>query len=199
MSVFQDDSVDAHAIAPASENTVIGARIAARRRRGVRIGIATAIVIALVSAGTAAVLLAGGSSAPDFGYDSAAKLGQAPVKTPEEVQAELDRIVDEGMFNISIASTIDFASPDAPGTAYIENVPGNRYDMTVSVAMDGTGEVVYESAGIAPGSFIESIELSSAVSPGTWPATATFSAFDRETHELVGQAAAKVTLIVGEG
>lgn len=199
MSVPRGDRVDARATAPASERSAIGARIAARRRRRARIGIAAGLVMVLVVAGTAAAFVAGGPIVPDFGYDSAAKLGQAPVKTPEEVQAELDRIVDEGMFNISIASTIDFASPDAPGTAYIENVPGNRYDMTVSVAMDGTGQTVYESAGIAPGSFIESIELSSAVSPGTWPATATFSAYDRETHELVGQAAAKVTLVVGEG
>lgn len=129
-------------------------------------------------------------------FDPNAQAGQAPYKTPEEIQAELDRVVEEGMFNISIASVIEFADGTAPGTAYIENVPGNRYAMKVALALDDTGEAVYESGGIAPGNYIESVTLSRDLDAGTYPATATFTAFDKDTLDEIGKAAAKVTLVV---
>ena len=77
--------------------------------------------------------------------DPTAQDGQAPYKSAEEIQAELDREVEEGMFNISIASSIQFDDGTSSGTAYIENIPGNRYLMKVSITSDDTGEVLYES------------------------------------------------------
>ncbi len=165
----------------------------ANRRRRMRIALAAGIAFALLAvAGVAAWLFGAGS----FAYDPSSQAGQAPRKTPEEVQAELDRIVEEGMFNISIESVIEFPTPDGSGTAYIENVPGNRYDMQVSIVLDATETTLYESGIIAPGSYIESIQLSELLDPGEHGATATFTALDRETHEQAGQAAAKVRLVV---
>lgn len=181
----------------ASENTALGARMAARRRRRARIGAAAGVAAVLLAAAGFALWLSGGAGG--FGYDPSSQAGQVPTKTPEEMQAELDRMVEEGMFNISIASTVDFPAPGEPGTAYIENVPANRYDMQVSIALDGTGETVYESGAVAPGNYIECIRLNKALAPGNHAATATFTALDRDTHEKVGQAAARVTLAVREG
>ena len=90
-------------------------------------------------------------------FDSNAQTGQAPYKSAEEMQAELDRQVEEGMFNISIASAIQFADGTSSGTAYIENVPGNRYNMQVVITDDATKEVLYESGVLAPNQFIEEI------------------------------------------
>ena len=180
----------------ASDNTAIGARMAAAKRRRMRIVIVAAVAVALLGAGAGLWLFSGGAAS--F-YDATARTGQAPTKTPEEIQAELNRVVEEGMFNISIASTVDFPAPGEPGTAYIENVPANRYDMRVSIALDGTGETVYESGAVAPGNYIECIRLNKALAPGNHAATATFTALDRDTHEKVGQAAARVTLAVREG
>lgn len=132
----------------------------------------------------------------EFHLDPNAVQGQAPYKTSEEMQEELDRIVEEGMFNISIATEIYFADGSSAGTAYIENIPGNRYDMQVSITLDATGEEVYASGAIAPGSYIGDITLSQDPGPGEHAATATFVALDRETHEEAGRAAAKVTLTV---
>ena len=156
--------------------------------------IAAAVVAALVLVGVG-VWWFGQSQQDDF-FDQNAILGQAPYKTPEEIQAELDRIVEEGMFNISIASVIEFADGTTPGTAYIENVPGNRYVMKVTMTLDDTGETVYESKGLKPGSYIEDITLSKDLEPGNYAATATFSALDTDSLEEIGKAAAKVTLSV---
>lgn len=158
-----------------------------------RIVIAVVAAVALALIGGAIWLFAGSGS--DF-FDENAQSGQAPYKTPEEMQAELDRIVEEGMFNISISSLIEFENGTAPGKAYIENVPGNRYVMQVTLTLDDANEAVYESKGIKPGNYIEDITLSKDLEPGDYAATATFSALDPDSLEEVGKAAAKVTLSV---
>ncbi|WP_165252080.1 flagellar protein FliS [Adlercreutzia sp. ZJ304] len=129
-------------------------------------------------------------------FDPNAQTGQAPYKSEEEMQAELDRVVEEGMFNISIASVIEFADGTSSGTAYIENVPGNRYNMQVTITDDNSGDVLYESGVLQPNQFIESIVLVKDLEAGTYPATATFTALDPTTYDQVGQAAAKITLNV---
>ena len=85
------------------------------------------------------------------------------------------------MFNISIASAIQFADGTSSGTAYIENVPGNRYNMQVVITDDATKEVLYESGVLAPNQFIEDITLAKDLEPGTYNATATFKALDPTT------------------
>ncbi|WP_139652693.1 hypothetical protein [Raoultibacter phocaeensis] len=159
-----------------------------------RVLVAIAAVLVLLAAAGAIWLLAGG--APDDFFDADAQSGQAPYKTQEEIQAELDRVVEEGMFNISIASLIEFADGTSPGTAYIENVPGNRYLMQVTISLDDTGEAVYESKAIKPGSYIENVALATDLEPSDYPATATFAALDPDSREEIGRAAAKVTLSV---
>lgn len=158
-----------------------------------RIAIIAGIVVVLVAVAFGVWMLAGNGD--DF-FDLNAQEGQAPYKTQEEMQAELDRIVEEGMFNISIASVIQFEDGASSGKAYIENVPGNRYLMQVTIVLDDDGETVFETKAVKPGQYIEDIMLTKDLDQGTYPATATFTALDQESHEEVGKAAAKVTLNV---
>lgn len=155
------------------------------------------IVLACVVVAVAAWVLiwlfaCGGSSM----FDPNAQTGQAPYKTDEEMQAELNRTVEEGMFNISIASVIDFEDGNDKGTAYIENVPANRYNMQVVITSDDTGEVLYESGVLQPNQYIENITLTRDLDAGSYDATATFSALDPTTYDQIGQAAAKVSINV---
>ncbi|WP_165252633.1 hypothetical protein [Adlercreutzia sp. ZJ304] len=154
------------------------------------------VLVALVVAIGIIVALCLAFCSKDNFYDANSIIGQAPYKTEEEIQEELNRKVEEGMFNISIASVIEFEDGAAPGTAYIENVPGNPYVMQVDITLDDTGEKVYESGGLKPDSYIKDIALSKDLDAGTYQATATFHAIDQDTLEEVGQAAAKVTLNV---
>ncbi len=128
--------------------------------------------------------------------DPSAQTGQAPYKSQEEIQAELDRTVEEGMFNISIASVIQFEDGTTPGTAYIENVPGNHYLMQVTITDDDTGDVLYESGVLKPNQYIENITLTKDLDPGTYDTTALFTALDEQTYDEIGHAAAKVTINV---
>lgn len=123
-------------------------------------------------------------------------IGQLDGKSPEEIQAELDKIVEEGMFQISIASVVEFPSGTEEGEVKIENVPGNRYLMQVVITRDDTGEVVYTSGILDPNYHIQFAKLDVDLDPGTYLCTATFHALDPETEEEVGAAAAQMTIIV---
>lgn len=154
------------------------------------LGIIAVIAAALV---LAFVLMHPGA---EDAYDRDAVEGQAPYKSAEEMQEELDRVVDAGMFNIAIVSSIEFERADAPGKAYIENVPANKYCMQVTIAEDATGDVLYKSGILKPNSYIEDITLERTLEPGTHEATATFTAIDPDTLEAVGETAAQIALVV---
>ncbi len=170
-----------------------GAGNGGKRNRNIIIGAGVVIVIAIVI--ICAFFFVGPGANGAF-YDPDAKSGQASYKTLEEIEAERNRQMQEGMLNISIASVIEFENSSSPGMAYIENVPSNKYVLKVTITTDSNGEVVYQSGGIKPDSVIESIKLSQPLGAGTYPSTATFVAYDPDTLNEVGQAAAKVTLVV---
>lgn len=122
--------------------------------------------------------------------------GQLAGKSPSEVQDELDRIVEEGMFDISIASVVQVPGGGAPAELRIENAPGNRYLMQVTMTLDDTGQQVYQSGVLEPNFHIQSDTLDVSLPAGMYDATATFAAFDPQTEEQVGEAAVKVLLQV---
>lgn len=113
-----------------------------------------------------------------------------------EVQEELDRVVDEGMFNISIASAIIVDPQTNEGTANIENIAANRYFMQVDIFRDDTGEKLYSSKLIKPGYSIATIQLEETLEPGEYPATAIFSAITQDEMKLYGTAGAQITIYV---
>ena len=165
---------------------------ALRRRRGP--GFWAAVIFALlclILAGTLAFMLFSAGPSKRSGES-----GQLEGKTEAEVQAELDRTVAEGMFNISIASVIQFDTGTSEGEMRIENVPGNPYLMQVSITRDDTKEQIYATDLIEPDHHIQRDALDVDLEPGTYECTATFAACDPETEEQVGQAAAKVVVQV---
>lgn len=134
-----------------------------------------------------------------YQFDTAAMAGRIQNLSEEEIQAELDRVIEDGMFNISIASAIVFETPKDEGQARIENIAANKYHMQVDIVLDETGETVYSSRLIQPGYSIESITLNRELEPGEYRATAVFSAITQESLQLFGTAGAQITLYVFGG
>ncbi len=157
-----------------------------------------AIVIAVVAV-VAAGIFAFTAFAPS---DSTSKrdpngiIGQLEGKSEEEIIAELNRIIEEGMFNISIAALTEFDSGTSEGELKIENVPNNRYLMQVDITRNDTGEQIYESGILDPNMHIQKDKLDVDLPAGTYECTATFHALDMETEEEVGTAAAVITIVV---
>lgn len=131
-----------------------------------------------------------------YQFDTEAMAGRIQMMTEEEIQAELNRVVEEGMFNISIASAIVFESPESEGEARIENVAANNYHMQVDIILDESGETVYSSKLIQPGYSIGNIKLSEKLEPGEYEATAIFSAITKDEMKLFGTAGAQIKLYV---
>lgn len=128
--------------------------------------------------------------------NAGAAVGQYEGKTDEEIQAELNRIVEEGMFNISINPEITMESGDSEAELRIENVPGNRYLMSVKITLDDTGEVIYTSGLIEPNYHIQSAPLAVKLSAGIYNATAIFTAHAPDTEAVAGTVGAKITITV---
>lgn len=171
----------------------------ARKRRRIIVTVCTLLVLALAGGGVFLYLnpdLLGGSEGSGRYHNPNADIGQLEGKTPEEIQKELNRVVDEGMFNISIAEVLTFPDGTSEGDVRIENVPGNRYLMDVVVKLDETGEEVYSSGIIEPNHHITRDSLKVDLDKGAYPATAVFTALDPDTEAIVGQAAAEVTVVV---
>ena len=118
--------------------------------------------------------------------------------TDEEVQAELDKVVQEGMFNISINPDIRMTSGRAEAELRVENIPANRHLMSVTLSRDDTGEVLYASGLIEPGYHIQAVPLETVLPGGSYTATALFTAYDLETEQPAGQAAARVRITVAK-
>ena len=152
------------------------------------------LLIGLVVGFVVVPALRGESRRSSF-FDTSAKSGNLPGKTEEEIQAELDKVVEEGMFNISIASVV---TVDANGTAAvrIENIAANHHNMTVAITLEGEDQPIYQSAGLAPGQYIETAPFTRTLPAGEYTATALFTAYDLDTLEPAGQAAAQITILV---
>lgn len=128
--------------------------------------------------------------------DANAMIGQFEGKTKEEIQAELNRVVEKGMFNISINPDIVMDTGKSEADLRIENVPGNQYLMQVTITLDSDGEEIYKSGMIEPDYHIQKAALDKELPKGTYPATAKFTAYDLGTEAESGTAAAKITISV---
>lgn len=127
--------------------------------------------------------------------EAAALQGTMRQLSDEEIKAELNKIIEEGMFRISIAATI-VGVEDGKAELRIENNAANRYLMRVNLYLDDTGEEIYATDLIDPGYYIPSAELSKPLTAGEYAATAIFTALYPDTGEIVGTAGANVKLII---
>ena len=125
-----------------------------------------------------------------------ASLGQLDGKSEEEIQEELNRVIEEGMFHIAINTQPVFTDGTAEGNLEIENVPNNRYAMAVQIVKKDDGEELYNSGLIRPNYHIQRDALEVDLDAGTYPATAVFHAYDLESGEEIGSAACEMVITV---
>lgn len=156
-----------------------------------------AVAIAALAVIVACVLAFTVFTQPQTGKrDPNGLIGQVEGKSTEEIQAELDRLIAEGMLQISIASKVEFKDGTSEGAIQIENVPNNHYLVQVTIVRNDTGEQIYESGILEPNYHIQTAKLDTPLPKGTYECTATFHALDMETEEERGTAAATIEIDV---
>lgn len=132
--------------------------------------------------------------------DSLALGGMLPGKTPEEISNLLSEKVEEGMVNIGIAAEPVFEKNGKKGRIGIENIAANHYSFRVTLSMDETREVVYESGLLDPGYYIEFVELNRKLQAGDYPATASIVTYSLdETEDEIAETRVKLVLHVMDG
>ena len=140
----------------------------------------------------------GGNKNPIFDiiWDDNAQKGDRDKRDPEEVRDELNRIVEEGMINISMNMTPVFEDGQAEGNLLIMNESINRYPQVIEIYRRDTGELIYRSGLLAVGSRIDTAKLNVDLPAGTYPCIAYFNAVNPDTGELMGKAGAEIEIKV---
>ena len=100
------------------------------------------------------------------------------------------------MINISMNTAPKFENGSAEGNLMIVNETINNYPQIVIITRNDTGEVIYESDGIAVGSKIEKAKLDVVLPAGTYECTAMFHNVDPETGASLGCAGAEIEITV---
>ena len=129
-------------------------------------------------------------------YDDAAIEGGWESLSQEEIEANLNRQVEEGYINISMNASPIFENGQAEGNLMIVNETVNRYPQQVVITRNDTGETIYTSAAIPVGSKIAADTLDVDLDVGSYDCTAMFHSLDPDTGAILGSAGANITITV---
>ena len=129
-------------------------------------------------------------------YDDAVKEGGWEHLSQEEIEANLNQKVADGMINISMNTAPVFADGTAEGNIMVVNEPINNYPQKVEFIRNDTEEIIYSSNAIPVGSKIERDTLDVDLDPGIYSCTALFHNLDPETGSILGTAGAVITITI---
>lgn len=127
-------------------------------------------------------------------------VGAVPGQDPAARRAELDRTVEKGMLAISINAT-PFGKEGGRINWLIENPENQGKYIRVEVQRQDTGELIYKTGALRPGTYVEAAEPDTELAAGEYACTAIFYSYELESEEYIGKAAAEITLTIqpGEG
>lgn len=153
------------------------------------------LIVAVAAAGALLLWLGVTQAAkPSFAVDD--KAGAVSSLSPEDLQAELQKGVDESTFSFRINSVPEFDDGQSQGNLMIENPTYNTYLMKVQITLNDTGQTVYETDLLKPGTAIALDSLDVPLEKGEYPATAMITAYDADTNGEIGKTAAGLTITI---
>lgn len=137
-----------------------------------------------------------GSTPIGIQIDENAQQGGLTFKSKEEIQAELNQKVEQGMINISMNTAPVFTDGTAKGDLLIVNSERNNYPQVVYIVLKDTQEEIYRSGAIPVGSKIEYASLDVDLDPGVYDCVAYFNNVDVDTGAYLGTAGAEIQITV---
>lgn len=128
--------------------------------------------------------------------ESNAMTGTMPGTDITAQLAAMQGELDESKVAFSVNTSPSFANGRAEGKLMLENPANNAKLLTAEIVLDATGETIYRSKAISPGTYLEKIRLEKPLPRGEYPATVYLKAYHLETQKLIGQTGAAVTISV---
>lgn len=111
--------------------------------------------------------------------DPRARKGYYEGKTPDEIQDDLNRQVDWYAMEISVASSMQIQEGDTQVEARLENVENNHCDQKVRMyPTDDPSDVLFESGAIAPGEYLQYVDLAHPLPVGRNLVTVEFQGYE---------------------
>jgi hypothetical protein len=111
--------------------------------------------------------------------DPNARKGHYEGKTPEQIQHDLDTEVGVDSMEISVASVFELRSGETTVDARIENVEANHCDQRVKIyPIDDPDDVLFTSGALAPGEYLQEIELAHTFEPGSYQLLVEFQGYE---------------------
>lgn len=132
----------------------------------------------------------------DDGMEPNVVVGPMGDYSKDELEALLAQKVDEGMIAFGLNTQMHLESPDAEAPILFENPGNNAKLLTLEITRDDTGEAVYGTGYLAPGSYVDSDRLDVRLEPGSYTCTALIRSYQQDTKKPLGQAAAEVVISV---
>ena len=115
-------------------------------------------------------------------------------RASRDLQAEIDKAVEQGMFNVFMNTNVVFKDGQSKGNMMIQNIETNRYPMYVEIYHDNT--LLYKSDIIDPGYKIEEAKLDTPLSKGTYDCTAYFYVTDNNKEEVQNKIGLNIKITV---
>ncbi len=137
-----------------------------------------------------------------FEMDRNALEGFLPGKSEEEIQAELNRIIEEGRANFSMLPNPVIR--DGQMSVWIENVVANHYYIQADIYLypeknnRENAELLYSSGLLKQNSYIDFVDVDTDAAPGEYDGIAIFTAVDPDTLEEIGKASLVLVITVEE-
>lgn len=158
--------------------------------------------LVLLLAALLAALAAGGlwlwqNGRAEEGMEPNVIVGPMDGWTDADRQALQDQ-VDEGMIAFSINTQVVLEGPDAQAPVLFENPSNNAKLLKLELTRDDTGELLYATGFLAPGTYVPKDGLDVRLEPGTYACTALVKSYREDTKQFIGQAAAEVAVTVME-
>lgn len=114
----------------------------------------------------------------------------------EEIAAMLAQKVDEGMIAFSLNTHMHLEEPGAQASIKFENPPNNAKLTKLSLVRDDTGEQIYETGYVAPGSYVDADAFDVRLEPGEYACTGYISSYSQDEKKYLGEAACTVIVTV---
>ncbi len=167
--------------------------MAKRRRQNYAPAVCMGAIVLVFSAAVLLGKLLGDGPSRPTGGDPAPAIAQGALPGAEEGDWGG---FESGVFYYRLSGRPYFKESGAPGVIMAENPDANLYDMQLVYLLEDTGEVVYESPLVPPGSHIAEDALLAPLEKGVHPALALIYALD-ETGEVVAEFEEPIDLFVG--
>ena len=164
-------------------------------RRRIAFAVAAVAAVALLLAAFFAFKQC--SAVGEDGMEPNVVVGTMEGYSDEEIAAMLKQKVDEGMIAFSLNTNMHLESPSAEAAVKFENPTNNAKLTKLKLVRDDTGEQIYGTGFLAPGSYVDSAAFDVALDPGTYACTGYISSYNQETKQYLGEAACAVTVTVG--